>query len=150
PNITSISDAATGATTVSPGSYISIYGANLVNPVAISGTGQFGDSANAVPFPINFDGVSVSFDVPGAYDGTPADYSGTPGHIVFVGNNGGQINLQVPWELQGASSVQVKVNVDGVANSNVVTLPLAQYAPTIFQSSGIVAAVDATTGSIIT
>ncbi len=38
----------------------------------------------------------------------------------------------------------------GVANSNVVTLPLAQYAPTIFQANGIVAAVDATTGTIIT
>jgi minor extracellular serine protease Vpr len=150
PNITGISDAAVGNTTVAAGSYISIYGTNLVNPAAVQGITQYGDPAPFLPFPLNWDGVSVSFDVPNAYDGTPADYNGSPGHIVFVGGTGGQINLQVPWELQGASSVQVKVSIDGVANSNVVTVPLAQYAPTIFQSSGIVAAVDATTGSIIT
>ncbi len=149
PNITGISDAAVGGTNVVPGSYISIYGANLVNPDAIQGLTQYGDGATYVPFPLNLDGVSVSFDVPGAYDGTPADYNGSPGHIVFVASTGGQINLQVPWELQGASSVQVKINVDGVANSNVITVPLVQYAPTIFQSSGIVAAVNATTGTII-
>ncbi len=150
PNITGISDAAVGGATVTPGSYISIYGTNLVNPAAIQGLTQFGDGATYVPFPINLDGVSVSFDIPGAYDGTPADYNGSPGHIVFVASTGGQLNLQVPWELQGASSVQVKVNIDGVANSNVFTLPLTQYAPTIFQSSGIVAAVNATTGTIVT
>jgi minor extracellular serine protease Vpr len=150
PNITGISDAAAGATTVAPGSYISIYGTNLADPDYIQGLTQYGDGATYVPFPLSLDGVSVSFDVPGAYDGTPADYNGAPGHIVFVASSLGQINLQVPWELQGSSSVQVKVNVAGVANSNVVTVPLAQYAPTIFQSAGIVAAVDATTGTIIT
>ena len=150
PNITGIADAAVGAATVAPGSYISIYGTNLANPAAIQGLTQYGDGATYVPFPMNLDGVSVSFDIPGAYDGTPADYNGAPGHIVFVASTAGQINLQVPWELQGASSVQVKVNVDGLANSNVITLPLAQYAPTIFQASGIVAAVNATTGSIVT
>jgi minor extracellular serine protease Vpr len=149
PNITGISDAAVGNTTVAAGSYISIYGTNLVNPAAVVNSTP-GDAAPVLPFPLNLDGVSVSFDVPGSYDGTPADYNGAPGHIVFVGGTGGQINLQVPWELQGASSVQIKVNVDGVANSNVITVPLAQYAPTIFQSAGIVAAVNATTGSIIT
>lgn len=150
PNITGISDAAVGNKTITAGSYISIYGSNLVNPDAVQGITQYGDPAPRLPFPLNWDGVSVSFDAPGAYDGTPADYNGLPGHIVFVGGTGGQINLQVPWELQSASSVQVKVSVDGVANSNVVTVPLAQYAPTIFQAAGIVAAVDATTGSIIT
>jgi minor extracellular serine protease Vpr len=150
PNITSISDAAVGNTTVAPGSYISIYGTNLADPDYIQGINQYGDPAQYVPFPLTYDGVTVSFDVPGAYDGTPADYNGYAGPIVFVGSNLGQINLQVPWELQGASAVQVKVNVAGVANSNVITVPLAQYSPTIFQSSGIVAAVDATTGTIIT
>ena len=150
PNISGVADAAVGSKTVAAGSYISIYGTNLVNPAAIQGLTQYGDGATMLPFPLNLDGVSVSFDVPGGYDGTPADYNGSPGHIVFVASTGGQINLQVPWELQGASSVQVKINVDGVANSNVITVPLAQYAPTIFQANGIVAAVDATTGTIIT
>jgi uncharacterized protein (TIGR03437 family) len=150
PNIAGISDAAAGLTTVAPGSYISIYGANLVNPAAIQGLTQYGDGATYVPFPLNLDGVSVSFDVPGAYDGKPADYNGAPGHVVFVASTGGQINLQVPWELQNATSVQVKVNVDGVANSNVVTVPLTQYAPAFFLSAGIVAAVNAMTGAVIT
>ncbi len=149
PTVSGIADSAVGATTVAPGSFISIYGANLVNPAALYDT-TLGDSAGYVPFPIGVDGVSVSFDIPGAYDGTPADYNGAPGHLVFVAASLGQINLQVPWELQGASSVQVKVNVDSVANSNIITVPLAQYAPTLFQASGIVAAVNATTGTIIT
>jgi minor extracellular serine protease Vpr len=149
PTISGIADSAVGQTTVAPGSFISIYGANLVNPAALYDT-SVGDSAGYVPFPIGLDGVSVSFDVPGAYDGTPADYNGAPGHLVFVAASLGQINLQVPWELQGASSVQVKVNVDSVANSNIITVPLTQFAPTLFQANGIVAAVNATTGTIIT
>jgi len=51
----------------------------------------------------------------------------------------------VPWELQGASSALVKVTVDGIADSNVVTIPLVTYAPQLFQNSGIAAAIDATT-----
>jgi uncharacterized protein (TIGR03437 family) len=47
--------------------------------------------------------------------------------------------------LQGASSALVKVTVDGFLDSNVVTVPLVTYAPQLFQSGGIAAAIDATT-----
>ncbi len=51
----------------------------------------------------------------------------------------------VPWELQGASSALVKVTVDGIADSNVFTIPLVPYAPQLFQDNGIASAVDSTT-----
>ncbi len=148
PAITGVAEAATGATTVAPGSYISIYGSNLVNSAFVAGA--VGDSATYVPLPLTIDGVNVSFDVPNSYDGTPLHYNGSPGYLTFVATSGGQVNLQIPWELQGAGSVQVKVTVDGYANSNVFTVPLTQYAPQLFQGNGIVAAVNATTGKIVT
>ena len=57
------------------------------------------------------------------------------------------VNVQVPWELLGQSSVQVKVMVDGIP-SNVVTVPLADYAPAFF-GSGIVAAWNATANNTV-
>src|SRR5580692_10392685 len=56
-----------------------------------------------------------------------------------------QLNVMIPWELQGATSALVKVNVDGIVDSNVLTIPLVTYAPQLFQNSGIAAAIDATT-----
>jgi uncharacterized protein (TIGR03437 family) len=94
---------------------------------------------------MNLDGVTASFDIPGAYDGQPADYNGAPAFFTFVGQAGTQLNVMIPWELQGATSVLVKVNVDGIADSNVLTVPLAPYAPQLFQNVGIAAAIDATT-----
>jgi uncharacterized protein (TIGR03437 family) len=146
PNITSISEAAVGSTGIAPGSYISIYGTNLVDSwYVVNGPPAYGDSAYFLPLPMNMDAVTVSFDVPGAYDGTPAHYSGRPGYFTFVGNAGTQLNIQVPWELQGASSAQVKVTVDGFADSNVVTIPLVQFAPQLFQSCSGICAIDLTT-----
>jgi hypothetical protein len=83
-----------------------------------------GDAPTFLPYPMNLDGVTVSFDVPGSYDGKPADYNGAPGFFTFVGQAGTQLNVMVPWELQGATSALVKVTVDGIVDSNVLTLPL--------------------------
>jgi uncharacterized protein (TIGR03437 family) len=146
PALTGVGEAAVGDTNIAAGSYISIYGSNLVNPDAVTNVAPaFGDSAAFLPLPMTLDGVTVSFDVPGSYDGKPIDYSGQPGYFTFVGNTGAQLNLQIPWELQGKSSVQVKVTVDGTGISNVLTVPLVTYSPEIFQNSGQVAAIDATT-----
>jgi uncharacterized protein (TIGR03437 family) len=147
PNIASIGEAAAGSTNIAAGSYISIYGANLANPLRVgnSSLSYAGDQFPYYPYPMNLDGVSVSFDVPGAYDGNPADYNGYPGYFTYVAQSGGQLNVQIPWELQGASSALVKVTVDGFLDSNVVTVPLVTYAPQLFQSGGIAAAIDATT-----
>jgi uncharacterized protein (TIGR03437 family) len=149
PNIdqSRVGDSANGSSPVAAGSYISLYGSALVNPDALIDPVN-GDSETTTTLPLSLDGVNVTFDFPNAYDGKPADYNGIPARLVYVNPN--QINIWVPWELQGQSSAQLKVVVDGLAFSNVVNVPLAQYAPAIFEANGIAAAVDATTGTILT
>ncbi len=112
---------------VAPGSYISIFGSNLSNTT---------DGATAAILPLAIDFVTVSFDVPSAQ-------LSLPGHMIFVSPS--QVNVQVPWELQGQSSVQMKVSVGdgfGLAFGNVVTVPLSNYSPAFFEISGQVAALD--------
>ncbi|HUJ49435.1 MAG TPA: S8 family serine peptidase [Bryobacteraceae bacterium] len=112
---------------IAPGSYISIFGTNLS-----AGT----DEATTPILPLTIDFVTVSFDVPSAQ-------LSLPGHLIFVSPN--QVNVQVPWELQGQSSVQMKVTQGdgfGLAFGNVVTVPLANYSPAFFEGGGQVAALD--------
>jgi len=112
---------------IAPGSYISIFGSNLSTTT---------DEASAAILPLTIDFVTVSFDVPSAQ-------LSVPGHLIYVSPN--QVNLQVPWELQGQSSVQMKVTVGdgaGLAFGNVVTVPLSNYSPAFFEISGQVAALD--------
>ena len=99
---------------VAPGSYISIFGSGLSDDT---------NFASSLPLPLAVDYVSVSFDVASAG-------LSLPGRPLFV--SPGQVNLQIPWELQGQSSVQVKVSVDFTAG-NVYTLPLAPYSPAFFE-----------------
>jgi uncharacterized protein (TIGR03437 family) len=135
-------NAASSTSPIAPGSYVSIYGANLVdtdyliNPI---GDGPTLTTANDLPLVI--DGTTVSFDVPSAG-------ISVPGYLTFVGP--GQINVQVPWELAGQSSVQMKVTVDDAyLYGNVVTVPVAQYTPSFFVGAGTIAAQDAITGAQI-
>jgi minor extracellular serine protease Vpr len=95
-----------------PGSYISIFGSFLANGIAVYGTPYL---------PVSLAQVSVSFDNPNV---------SVPGHIVFV--SPGQVNVQIPWELQGQPSVQVKVTV-GDNSGTVYTMPLGSYSPELFQ-----------------
>ena len=111
PGISSIVDGASllpGA--FAPGSYISLVG---------SGFSDFTDAHLAAPHPLAIDSVSVSFDVPSAN-------LSVPGHLIYVSPT--WINVQVPWELEGQTSVQVKVNVN-FSPSNVFTSPLVPVAP---------------------
>ena len=119
-------DAGSGKSPIAPGSYVSIYGSNL---------SPYTDSVLFAPntLPLAIDGVTVSFDVPSAKLSYPA-------HLVFV--SPGQINVQVPWELQGQSSAQVKVTIDDFIFGNVVTVPLADSAPAFFTNSGIAASLN--------
>ncbi|HTM50132.1 MAG TPA: S8 family serine peptidase, partial [Bryobacteraceae bacterium] len=106
-----------------PGSYISIKG---------SGLSDLSEVSSPATLPLAIDFVSVSFDVPSAH-------ISVPGHLTYVSPT--QINVQVPWELQGQASAQVKVNV-GFSRSNVVTISLAAAAPAFFVVAGNVAARD--------
>ncbi|MGI8741597.1 MAG: S8 family serine peptidase [Bryobacteraceae bacterium] len=113
---------------VAPGSYISIFG---------SGLSDFTDFAQlelSGALPLAIDSALVSFDVPSANISLPA-------HLIYV--SPGQVNVQVPWELQGQSSAQAKVTI-GFSYGNVVSVPLSDYSPAFFEvSSGAVAALDA-------
>ena len=121
-------DAGSFKTPIAPGSYISIFGANLceyTDPV----TGALAPYA----LPLSLDGVTVSFDVPSAK-------LSVPGYLTYVSPL--QVNVQVPWELQGQTSAQVKVTLYGYSYGNVVTVPLADTAPAFLENSGIADALD--------
>jgi uncharacterized protein (TIGR03437 family) len=131
-------DAAADLTTIAPGSYVSIFGGGFTSGFTGS-SDQFGLVCNGIycPYPLSFDNVSVSFDVPGA------TYPGFP-YFISTGQYP-QINLVVPSELQGQSSAQVKVSLRrGVPElySNVVTVPLATYVPAFFVSCNAACALD--------
>jgi uncharacterized protein (TIGR03437 family) len=96
---------------VAPGSYIAIFGNNLA-------PGVQGESTMNLPVAIG--NVSVSFDTP---------TTSAPGHLEFVAP--GQVNAQVPWELAGQTSAQIKVSFQDSSGA-LYTLPLAPYAPGIF------------------
>jgi uncharacterized protein (TIGR03437 family) len=97
---------------MAPGSYISIYGAALSDATAFVSTPAL---------PVSLAGVSISFDGGGL---------SLPGHIHFV--SPGQINVQIPWEFQGQTSVQMKVTLEDFLWSDIYTVPLATYSPGVF------------------
>jgi uncharacterized protein (TIGR03437 family) len=97
-----------------PGSYLALFGSSLAN----------GNSIVKTPnLPVSMGGVSVSFDAP---------QISVPGHLHFA--TPGQVNVQIPWELAGQPSAQVKVSIDG-NEGPLFTLPLAKYAPALFEYS---------------
>jgi minor extracellular serine protease Vpr len=97
---------------LAPGSYISIFGSDLADPTLVKST-QY--------LPLSLGQVSVSFDGGG---------KSVPGRFHFV--SPGQINVQIPWEFQGDSSVQMKVTNYGYLWGDVYTVPLSTYSPGIF------------------
>jgi len=106
---------------LAPGSSAAIAGRGLSDVTRVAST----------PFlPLSLAGVSVSFDV-------PARRLSLPGRIYSVSES--QINVQIPWELQGLNSAQMKVSL-GDFSSAVFNVPLNDYSPAAFeyteQSSG--------------
>jgi minor extracellular serine protease Vpr len=99
---------------LAPGSYISIYGRSLSDSTRVSSTPYL---------PLALSDVSVSFDV-------PANKISVPGRVQFVSE--GQINVQVPWELQGQSSASMKVSI-GEISTDLYTVPLQDYSPAAFE-----------------
>jgi uncharacterized protein (TIGR03437 family) len=97
---------------LAPGSYATIGGAGLSDSTRVFNTPYL---------PLSLAGVSVSFDAPGL---------SLPGRLHYVSPN--QVNVQIPWEFQGLNSVLMKVSV-GEIQSAVYNLPLADYAPGIFE-----------------
>ena len=116
---------ANAGTPVAPGSSIAIFGSAL---------SDFTDSASTARLPLAIDQVNVSFDVPSAG-------ISVPGHLIFVSPS--QVNVQVPWELEGQTFAQIKVTIDR-SYGNVVVQSLSTFAPAFFEiATGVVAALDA-------
>ncbi len=120
---------------LAPGSYATIGGTNL----AVASSPFF------TPYlPVFLAGTTVTFDAGGI---------SVPGYLSYVSPT--QVNVQIPWELQGQSSAQVKVAVQGNPSA-LYTLPLTQASPAAFEFSdpstgNLVAAVtDALSGAVIT
>ncbi len=109
---------------VAPGSYIAIYGRGLSEAFRIATTASL---------PYSLAGVSVSFDT--------SNGRSYAGRLYFVSD--GQVNVQVPWELQGLNTAQMKVSIGDVSGA-LYTVPLNDYSPAMFEipdpSGSIVAA----------
>jgi uncharacterized protein (TIGR03437 family) len=106
--------------------------------IRISGTALsvVTDQALTASLPMALDFVTVSFDVPGA--NPPVS---VPGRLVAV--SPAAVLVQVPWELRGQTSAQMKVTFY-CSYGKVVTVSLADYAPALYErAGGLVAAVDA-------
>jgi uncharacterized protein (TIGR03437 family) len=123
-------DAAAYAGRPSPGGLAALFG---TFPTGL-------EVAGAIPLPrILGDAVQVRFRVESAGAAAPAAASGgnqqgaiveLPAPLMFV--SGGQINLQVPWEVDpSAGNVTAIVSVNGV-DSNAIALPVGPVSPGIF------------------
>lgn len=137
-------DAAANKSPVAPGSYVSIYGTGLSDYTDVDDATSDALAANGTYtiLPLQLDWVTVTFDVPSAGISVPAG-------MVYISPT--QINIQVPWELQGQSSAQMKVIIDQDLFGNVVTVPLANYAPAFFTyGSNIADALDSNYALITT
>jgi uncharacterized protein (TIGR03437 family) len=111
------------------GSYITIFGSGLSETPAVYQTPYL---------PLSLAGVSVSFDAPSAN-------IHVPGGLYYV--SGGQISVQIPWELAGAAAATVKVTLSdsasrsiragdtllGTYQSQLMTVPLAAWSPAFFE-----------------
>jgi uncharacterized protein (TIGR03437 family) len=110
---------------LAPGSYVAIYGTALSDATA----------ALSTPFlPFGMSGVSVSF--------TTSDGSGSwPGRLWYV--SPAQINVQIPWELQGHTPAMVTVSIDGISSAP-YTLPISDDLPAMYEYNRLAIAQDAT------
>jgi minor extracellular serine protease Vpr len=115
--------AGTAANGSAPGSYVGIYGTALSDATQVEST---------TSLPVALSDVSVSFDGAGM---------SLPGHLHFV--SPGQVNVQIPWEFQGQTSVYMKVTAS-LLPSAVYLMKLTDYSP------GIFATVDYTSGTVVT
>ena len=124
-------------TSVAPGSWISVFGTNMSDTTqGNSGVNVAFDNCslcNVVnqALPMGIDGASFSFDT---------SSQSLPGRLNYVSPT--QLNLQVPWELAGASAA-VKSIVNYTYGAE-YALSLAQYSPGFFviDTANDVAALD--------
>ena len=114
--------------------------------VAVFGTGLAGVSSAAAytPLPISMPQSSVGLPTSVGFDAAGVS---VPAPLLYV--SPGQVNIQVPWELNGQTSAQMKVNIEPM-NGALFTVPVAAYSPACFTSNGIVIAQNYPGFSLVT
>ena len=105
---------ASGASGFAPGSYISIFGSDLSDTLKVFNTPYL---------PISLANVSVSFD-------SEANRISVPGRLHFVSPT--QVNVQIPWEVQGLTTVSMKVSL-GELQTRLIQLPISNQQPAFFE-----------------
>lgn len=100
---------------LAPGSYISIFGSGLAEGSRVAFTPSL---------PLSLANVSVSFD-------TDSPRLSLPGRLHFV--SPGQVNVQVPWELEGFNRVWIKVSMGWDFSTALYQAPLNAYSPAAFE-----------------
>lgn len=128
PNFTveGVTNAASFVTGITPGSIVTIFGTNLTRDVS----GIVSGPAGVFPLPTDLRGTSVTVN-------------GIAAPLFAIVNVGGreQINLQVPFEVVGQSTVSLVVNNNGVTSAPVQATLLNAH-PGVFT-------VDGTAGVIV-
>ena len=147
PALKSLADDGAFGSTLAPGSYVALFGSNLVDPNFLLDPVN-GDKVDTTfssgRLPLTWEYATVSFDAP-ATGSLPA--ISVPGYVEYVST--GQINVFVPWELENYPSSQVKTTYYGSVpiHSNVVSAVLGSYTPAFFMyNSGSVYIADAVDG----
>ena len=108
--VVNVASYATGA--VAPGSIAAVYGSFLLSSTSV---------ASGVPWPTSLSGLSLQF--------------GSGMHAPIYYASGGQVNIQVPWELAGQTQASLTATVNGQTSAP-QTVNLASFAPGIFSMNG--------------
>jgi len=117
---------AAGAPSINPGGIVSAanYGTAVAPGTIAAVFGTFGlpsaASASAIPLPTQLSNLSMLFD------------GLIPAPLFYV--SGGQVNVEIPWELRGHSQVTLTVTVNGQTSAP-QTVDLVAYAPNIFTTN---------------
>lgn len=105
-------NAASYGAAVAPGSIVAVFGSFTLGAAFETG---------GLPLPPSLGGLSLQF---GGSESAPLFYAA-----------GGQVNLQVPWELAGQAQTSLSASIGG-QTSTAQTVNLAAFAPGIFTMNG--------------
>jgi uncharacterized protein (TIGR03437 family) len=123
PKVTSVVNAASFAPgTVAPGSIAAVFGSFPVNAPSV---------ASSLPWPISLAGLTMQFNSGNTSLQAPMVYA-----------SGGQVNVQLPWELPVETTAAITATING-QTSPPQPFRLATFAPGIFSSNGQPAILDA-------
>ncbi len=113
PNITGVANGASYQGTISPGSWVTITGANLANSTRGWGSGDIINGS----LPTQLDGVGVTID-------------GKPAFVEYVSPT--QLNVLAPLTISSGAGLQVQVMNNGLA-SNAGTISAQSAVPALFE-----------------